>query len=74
MKQNDNGDSTEPHDPRMLIAVDVQSAAELISMSATSIWKYIGTGDLESSRIGRKRVILFDSLLAFVKRNKVTIH
>jgi excisionase family DNA binding protein len=43
-------------------AVTVQKAAEIIGVSVGSIWKFIAKGDLESTTVGRRRLVYLRSL------------
>ena len=44
------------------LAVTVNSACELTGLGRTTIYKLIGTGQLDSVSIGRKRLVLSASI------------
>jgi hypothetical protein len=48
------------------IAVKVATAAAMIDMSPSSIWKLIADGKLESVNVGKSRLVLMRSLDALL--------
>jgi len=44
------------------ITVTVQQARRLLGLGNTSVWKLIGDGRLRTVRIGKRRLILYESL------------
>jgi excisionase family DNA binding protein len=53
------------------IAYDPEEAARLISRSRNSLYKFISSGELPSFKLGGKRLILRDELLAFIAKAAV---
>lgn len=55
--RNGGADSTQP------IAVTIPEARRLSGLGYTTIWKLIGEGTLQTVHVGRRRLILYNSLL-----------
>jgi excisionase family DNA binding protein len=51
------------------LVVPVKTAAEMLSCHRSYIWKLIGQGRLETTGIGRRRVIVA-SIEAFIENNR----
>jgi excisionase family DNA binding protein len=51
------------------LVVPIQTAAEMLSCHRSYVWKMISKGELESTGIGRRRVIVA-SIEAFIERNR----
>ena len=58
--------STEVPDGKLLLRIN--DAAERLSLSRTNLYKFLMSGELESIKVGRTRLIPVDSLLDFINR------
>jgi excisionase family DNA binding protein len=58
--------STEIPDGKLLLRIN--DAAERLSLSRTNLYKILMSGELESIKIGRSRLIPTDALESFVNR------
>jgi excisionase family DNA binding protein len=54
--------SATPHSVTKPITVTVQDARRLLGLGNTSIWKLISAGKLQTVRIGKRRLILYESI------------
>ena len=52
------------------ISLTVQEAARIGGLGVSTLWKYIALGHLDSVSIGRRRLILFDSLERLLSGDK----
>lgn len=50
------------------ISVGVEDGARLIGVARSAMYDYIGRGEIPTFKLGRRRLILFKSLEAFVSR------
>lgn len=50
------------------ISVGVEEGARLIGVARSAMYDYIGRGEIPTFKLGRRRLILFKSLEAFVSR------
>jgi excisionase family DNA binding protein len=48
------------------VTITVRRAGELSGLGNTKIWELIKTGELQTVRIGRRRLVLFKSLVALL--------
>lgn len=48
--------------PREKLAVSIPTAGEMLSIGRTSIYDLLNRGDLKSIKIGRRRLVLVDSI------------
>jgi len=53
------------------IAYGPEEAARLISRSRNSLYRYLSSGELPSFKLGGKRLILREELLAFIRKAAV---
>ncbi|PRW84533.1 DNA-binding protein [Pseudomonas simiae] len=49
-------------------SVGVEDGARLIGVARSAMYDYIGRGEIPTFKLGRRRLILFKSLEAFVSR------
>ena len=54
-----------------LLAVDVATAARLLSWTETGVWQAIKDGKLRSFKLGKRRLISRAALAAFVERREL---
>ncbi len=54
--------------PLKPITVSIKTACELSGLSRSTIWKLVADGTLESISVGRKRLILFESLETLLRK------
>lgn len=52
------------------ITMSITGAAQYLNLGRTTIRKLIGDGQLESIKIGRRRLVTTKSLVAFVSQNR----
>ena len=50
------------------LAYDVPVAGRMIGVGTTKVWELVRGGDLPTIRIGRRRLVTKDALLAFLDR------
>jgi hypothetical protein len=48
------------------ITVTIQRATEISGLCEATIWKHISEGRLRTTRVGRRRLVFFDSLEALL--------
>ncbi len=53
------------------IAVAPDAAARIAGVGRTTIYEALGTGDLASSKIGKRRLITIDALRAWLQAHEV---
>lgn len=58
-----------PLPPEERISVRINEASRLTGLSRTTLYRLIGKGDLQTSKIGRSTVILMESLRAYITSN-----
>lgn len=70
MKQRD---SSKPEAPGEFspVSVSIPAAATFTGLPRTTIYDLIASGDLRTAKIGKRRVVLFDSLREVVRRHVV---
>jgi excisionase family DNA binding protein len=61
-----NGHAHGERQPLTPTSVSVRQAADLIGLSPPTIWRLIATKRLRSFKLGRKRLVAYDSLCALV--------
>lgn len=54
--------STAPYVPEGRIAVDVETAAEMLGVSRGALYPLVMAGDVPSFKIGRRRLVLVEAL------------
>jgi hypothetical protein len=60
-------------EPRLAqLAASVKHSAELLDVSVWQVWKFIRDGEVETFRIGRKRLVTYESLQALVAKKMST--
>lgn len=64
----DLGESMDENVGHGKLLLKVNEAAERLSLSRTHLYEYLTSGELESFKIGRSRLIPTDALEAFVNR------
>jgi excisionase family DNA binding protein len=52
------------------LTVSVARAAELVGLGKSTVWKLIADGELETVKIGNKRLVLFASLADLIERRR----
>jgi excisionase family DNA binding protein len=55
------------HQPEGVLAVGISEAARKLGLSARTVATLIKTGELESRKVGRRRLIPLSVLLEFIK-------
>jgi excisionase family DNA binding protein len=50
------------------LAASVKHSAELLDVSVWQVWKFIRDGEVETFRIGRKRLVTYESLHALIAK------
>jgi hypothetical protein len=50
------------------LAVTVEEGRRIIGLGTTKVWELIASGDLKSLRIGRRRLILYQSIRDLIAR------
>lgn len=56
-----------------LLAVSPNEAARLCSIGRTTLYTAISSGELQSTKIGTRRLITVDALRDWLKRNEVSV-
>jgi excisionase family DNA binding protein len=56
--------------PFVPLTVSVVRAAELVGLGKSTMWKLIAGGELETVKIGKKRLVLFTSLADLIERRR----
>jgi excisionase family DNA binding protein len=59
-----------PSSPFPPLTVSVARAAELVGLGKSTVWKLIADGELESVKVGNKRLVLFVSLADLIERRR----
>ena len=54
------------------LAASVKHSAELLDVSVWQVWKFIRDGEVETFRIGRKRLVTYESLQALIAKKMST--
>lgn len=54
------------------ITMSITGAAQYLSLGRTTIRKLIGDGQLESVKIGRRRLVTTKSLVEFISQSRVS--
>lgn len=52
------------------VLLDVESAAEALSLGRTVIYRLLGDGSLRSIKVGKRRLIPVDALAEFVSKQE----
>jgi excisionase family DNA binding protein len=50
------------------LSVSVKDACQLIGVSSRTMWSLIGEGRVETFKIGRKRLVIYESLQQLVQK------
>jgi excisionase family DNA binding protein len=50
------------------LAVSVKTARTMLDIGNTKLWELIGNGQLKTIKIGRKRLIVYSSLVALIEQ------
>jgi excisionase family DNA binding protein len=59
--------------PRLArLAASVKHSADLLDVSVWQVWRLIRDGEVETFRVGRKRLVTYESLQAFVAKKMST--
>jgi excisionase family DNA binding protein len=56
--------------PFVPLTVSVARAAELVGLGKSTVWKLIADGELETVKVGNKRLVLFASLADLIERRR----
>jgi hypothetical protein len=60
-------------EPRLgQLAASVKHSAELLDVSVWQVWKFIRDGEVETFRVGRKRLVTYESLQTLVTKKMST--
>jgi excisionase family DNA binding protein len=59
---------TEYEPPVEALAYDVPVAGRMIGVGTTKVWELVRSGDLQTIRIGRRRLVTKEALQAFLDR------
>jgi excisionase family DNA binding protein len=54
------------------LAASVKHCAELLDVSVWQVWKFIRDGEVETFRVGRKRLVTYESLQTLVAKKMST--
>jgi len=58
-------------DKRERLAASVKNSADLLDVSVWQIWRFIRDGEVETFRVGRKRLVTYESLQALVAKRRI---
>lgn len=52
------------------LSVSIKEARRLLGIGNTTLWELIKDGRIETAKIGRRRLVIYASLTAFIDRNR----
>lgn len=56
---------SDPHEPKPL-TVKVETAMRMLGLGRTKFYELVGEGEIETIKVGKSRLVIFDSLQRFV--------
>ena len=55
----------------VILSHSVERASERTGLPVATIWALIAAGELQTAKVGRRRLVLDESLRAFLERHRV---